>query len=79
VYETEPLALDDPLLALDNVILTPHCIGCSNESTDAGAYKLITQIQQIARGEVPEDILNPEVLGAHAFQDKLAKIKRLKA
>jgi phosphoglycerate dehydrogenase-like enzyme len=79
VYETEPLALGDPLLTLDNVILTPHCIGCSNESTDAGAYKLVTQIQQIARGEVPEDVLNPEVLLAPAFQDKLAKIRRLMA
>lgn len=32
VYEHEPLQVDDPLLALDNVTLTPHMAGGSNDA-----------------------------------------------
>jgi phosphoglycerate dehydrogenase-like enzyme len=74
VFEKEPLPLVDPLLTLDNVILTPHCLGNSHDSHRAGATKLVDQILQVARGDVPEDVLNTPVLDAPPFKAKMARI-----
>jgi phosphoglycerate dehydrogenase-like enzyme len=76
VFETEPLPLDDPLLQLDTVILTPHAVGQSHESVWQVSEKVIHQVSTAARGEIPEHVLNLEVLESSAFQNKLVRIRR---
>ncbi|MSP66664.1 MAG: hydroxyacid dehydrogenase [Alphaproteobacteria bacterium] len=60
VWAVEPPPLDHPLLALENVIATPH-----NGGLSAGAYRNLAkgaaeQWLQIFRGEKPPRLVNPE-------------------
>ena len=76
VFEVEPLPIDDPLIQLDNVILTPHTIGASHESVQRGSEMIVSQIEKAARGEIPPHVLNPEVMDSSSFQGKLQRIRR---
>ena len=77
VFEVEPLPADDPLIQLDNAILTPHTVGASHESVQRGSEMIIAQILAAARGELPDHILNLEVLDTEAFQRKLRPVQRM--
>ena len=60
VTEVEPIPPDDPLLTLDNIIITPH-IGSASFNTRRdmalmAAEKLLTGL----KGEIPKDCINPE-------------------
>ena len=56
------LPLDDPLLGLDNVILTPHWSASTSDVWQATGRAMAEGMLRAARGEVPENIVNPEVL-----------------
>jgi phosphoglycerate dehydrogenase-like enzyme len=73
VFAVEPLPLTDPLLGLDNVILTPHWSASTTDVWQATARAMIDGMLQAARGEVPEDVVNREVLARAGFQEKLAR------
>jgi phosphoglycerate dehydrogenase-like enzyme len=73
VFETEPLPLDSPLLALDNVILTPHWLPSTHRAARLTRNAIVSNVLRVARGELPQNILNPEVLASEEFQAKLAK------
>jgi D-3-phosphoglycerate dehydrogenase len=63
VFEQEPLSQDNPLLKLDNVLLTPHIGGYSVEIVDEYfrfGHQLISEY--LREGKIPQWILNPEVL-----------------
>jgi D-3-phosphoglycerate dehydrogenase len=62
-FEGESLAADDPLCAMDNVVLTPH-IGGATYDTEANHSRLIADdIARLLRGERPVHCVNPEVFG----------------
>jgi D-3-phosphoglycerate dehydrogenase len=61
-FEGESLATDHPLVAMSNVILTPH-IGGATYDTEANHTTLIAEgLAALLRGEVPSNLANPEVL-----------------
>lgn len=61
VFEQEPLPLDSPLRAFDNVILTPH-VGANSEESVADLYRAGIQIAvDVRRGVWPQGVVNPEV------------------
>lgn len=63
VFEREPLPADSPLIAHDNIILTPHVSANSPEARH-DVYQIICQIAiDVIQGRIPEWVVNPEVLG----------------
>jgi phosphoglycerate dehydrogenase-like enzyme len=53
VYWKEPIAPDDPLLALPNVIATPHIAGVTDRSYDEIAEAVWTNVERLRRAEAP--------------------------
>lgn len=59
VYPAEPVAGNHPLLALDNVVLTPHTAGHAFENWDRRCRFAWENIQRVARGEAPTFTAKP--------------------
>lgn len=53
VFDQEPPQADNPLFALDNVILTAHLAGPTFESQAARVRNGFDNVQRVARGEAP--------------------------
>jgi len=53
VYWKEPIAPEDPLLALPNVIATPHIAGVTDRSYDEIAEAVWINIERLRRGDAP--------------------------
>ncbi|MBA7466315.1 putative 2-hydroxyacid dehydrogenase YoaD [subsurface metagenome] len=63
VYETWPVQPDNPLLKLDNVILTPHIGGSTDETVERHSRMIADDIERFLRGERPKNLLNPQAWG----------------
>jgi len=63
VFEAEPIDPENPLLHMDNVILTPHVAGSSQPAWDAICRRAGEEAARVLRGGRPEVLVNPEVLG----------------
>ena len=62
VYETEPLLdTSDPLLAMDNVVCTPHIGYVTRDEWEVQFSDVFDQINAYAVGN-PTNVVNPEVL-----------------
>jgi phosphoglycerate dehydrogenase-like enzyme len=61
-FETEPLPIDSPLLSLDNLLVTGHVAYATHEAAIRSAQGAVDAIVNVARGQAPPGILNPEVL-----------------
>jgi phosphoglycerate dehydrogenase-like enzyme len=76
VFHIEPLPADDPLTQLDNVILSPHwAAGTRDVFRDAGTANCEGMLRA-ARGELPDHIVNREVIDRPGFRRKLARFRR---
>lgn len=73
VYAHEPLAATDPLTALDNVILSPHWLPTSHRVVRLVGTAMAEGILRAARGQVPDNVVNPQVLAQPGFKEKLKK------
>ena len=62
VLEKEPPDPGDPILGLDNVVLTPHFASYTEEAYVEVREKAARQVVQVLRGEVPSYLVNREVL-----------------
>jgi len=62
VTEVEPISPDDALLALDNVIITPHIASASFTTREKMALMAAENLLAGLRGETPPNCVNPEVL-----------------
>ena len=62
VFEHEPVDPDDPLLALDNVILAPHAIGLTDEIFTGSGRSACRSVLAVAEGRTPDYVVNREVL-----------------
>jgi phosphoglycerate dehydrogenase-like enzyme len=73
VFEAEPLPADNPLIGLDDVILTPHWSASTADVWSATGAAMTAGMLRAARGEVPEGVVNPDVLETAPFRAKLAR------
>jgi len=76
VFEQEPVDPNDPLLQLDNVILAPHGLAWTEELARDNGLEACDHILSVASGEVPDGLVNREVLANPGFQQKLAAHKK---
>ena len=66
VLPQEPPLADDPLLDLDNIVLTPHVAFYSEESLQALRQRTATAVVDALAGRAPEHVWNRDALAALA-------------
>jgi len=73
VFEKEPIDANDPLLRLDNVILSPHAICWTDEMFRGIGRSACQSILDVAAGRVPRDVVNRDVLTQPGFRGRLGE------
>jgi len=63
VFSIEPTGKDYPLVALDNVTVTPHMAGASNDSYSNSPYLLANEMITIWDGKISHFIVNKQIFG----------------
>jgi len=63
VFEHEPVSPDNPLLKLENIVVTPHHICLTDECISTVAASAFSACRDLAAGRVPKNVVNQEVLG----------------
>jgi D-3-phosphoglycerate dehydrogenase / 2-oxoglutarate reductase len=62
VLEEEPPSRDDPLLTLQNVLLSPHAAFYSEDAAFVLHRRMAEQVAAVFQGHIPANLLNPAVL-----------------
>lgn len=62
VYSTEPALPDNPLIGLDNVLLSPHCAALTDEAMANMSHDGAQGIEEILNGKKPTWCLNYEAV-----------------
>lgn len=65
VLTQEPPSPDNPLLQMENVIVTPHAAFYSTAAIAELAEKAALHVTQSLQGQVPDHVVNPQVLQQH--------------
>ncbi len=73
VFEKEPIDHDDPLLQMDNVIVSPHALCWTDEMFRRIGETSCKSILDVAEGRLPNDIVNRIIIDRPSFQTKLAR------
>jgi phosphoglycerate dehydrogenase-like enzyme len=73
VFEQEPVANDNPLLKMDNVIVAPHAVCHTDECMRLLGESAFTSAVDLAHGRRPRHIVNAEALGHSAWGGKWHK------
>lgn len=68
VFAEEPIRPDNPLLRMDNVILTPHIAGGSREALERVSLTVCDEALRIMRDEVPINLINRQQLKAKGYK-----------
>jgi phosphoglycerate dehydrogenase-like enzyme len=66
VFAEEPVPEDDPLLELENVIVTPHSAGSTLESVPAKDRGAAENVRTVHEGRLPETTVNAEAVALGA-------------
>jgi phosphoglycerate dehydrogenase-like enzyme len=75
VFETEPTAFDNPLLAMENVIATPHNLAWTDELALGMGRSAFNAISMMSQGKIPAYVVNKKVLESPQFIKKLGRFK----
>ena len=68
VFSQEPVPKDDPLLNLENVILTPHSAALTKECVIRMAVEAAKCVVDLSRGREPRNVANRQVLSADRWK-----------
>ncbi len=61
VFEKEPVDPNNPLLKMDNVVVSPHLAGSSIRSGVLAPHRAAAQVAAVLNGDWPMAGQNPEV------------------
>ncbi len=75
VFSVEPPPPDDPLLHLDNVLVTPHWVASTTDVWRATGRAMAEGMLRAACGQVPDNVVNRAVLDRPVFRAKLARFE----
>ena len=76
VFEHEPVDPGEPLLQLENVIVTPHGVCWTDECMGNMGQSVVQGILAVASGSNPPYVVNKDVLESPLFQEKLRRYAR---
>jgi phosphoglycerate dehydrogenase-like enzyme len=79
VFEREPVDPKDPILALDNVIVTPHALCWTDELARRQGASACQAVLAVAAGQVPQFVVNRDAITTPAVQAKLDRSRRERA
>lgn len=71
VFAVEPIAPNDPLLSLDNVILSPHAVCWTDECFSGIGRSACQSLIDVANGQIPAHVVNRDVLANSQWLKKL--------
>jgi phosphoglycerate dehydrogenase-like enzyme len=71
VLDPEPPSRDDPILALDNVIITPHSLCWTDQLSSGCAEAAVTSVLTTLSGKEPRGLVNREILHNATWRKKL--------
>ena len=74
VFEQEPVHPDNPILGMDNVVVSPHSLCHTDEYYKLAWSGKLQQAAQILRGEIPEALVNREVLERPALSNEVQEV-----
>lgn len=67
VYPQEPISQDNPFLELDNVVLSPHLAGASNDIPTHHSRMMVADLRDAFTGKRPKRLVNPEIWDTSRF------------
>ena len=73
VFDPEPPHPDDPLLKLDNIIVTPHALCWTDQMFEGIGATDVKAVLDLSRGRVPAGIVNRAVLDNPIWQQRLKR------
>jgi len=73
VLEQEPPENDDPILSLDNVILSPHALCWTDQCMAGNGAADIAAARSTMGGHPPAHVVNPAVLDTPKFKQRLSE------
>lgn len=73
VLEQEPPDADDPILQLDNIIVTPHALCWTDQLFAGNGAADVQAVLDLKDGRVPSGVVNRVVLDAPSWQEKIAR------
>ena len=76
VFEQEPIDDNDPLLSLDNVIVTPHSICWTDECFDGNGVSACQSIISVSSGNLPTYVVNRDVIDNPKLKQKMNKFRK---
>jgi phosphoglycerate dehydrogenase-like enzyme len=74
VFEYEPPTADNPLLTMDNVVLSPHALAWTDEMSARNGGSAVRAILDVAQGRVPEFVVNRDALDLPAVKERLQRL-----
>jgi D-3-phosphoglycerate dehydrogenase len=67
VFEVEPTPADNPILRLDNVVVTPHAFCFTDECLTGLARSAFAAVREVAEGRSPRHVVNRDALAHPRF------------
>jgi D-3-phosphoglycerate dehydrogenase len=71
VFSEEPVPAENPLLKLENVILTPHTAALTKECVTRMATEAAKCVLDVFAGRQPQNVANPQVLESGRWKHRL--------
>jgi phosphoglycerate dehydrogenase-like enzyme len=75
VFEVEPPSESNPLFSMEKVVATPHNIAWTDQLAIGMGRSAFGSIKKISQGEIPDFIVNKDVIQTTQFREKLARVR----